>query len=151
MLTQLNEDVLAACLGPDAMLGQSYLFSMVTMLQQGRGVEAVSRIWRFNVVPQLIDVLRSYGAEALLDLSTRGTWFVEHGSELVSDVDTANAALVVLDTHLAGLGMQVRVDGTGLSRGARVVDATNSRPDMSDRPVDLDRPGLEAELAASEA
>ncbi len=151
VLTQLNEAVLAACLGPDAMLGQSYLFSMVTMLQQGGGNDAVSRIWRFNVVPQLIDVLRSYGAEALLDPNTRGTWFVEHGSELVSDVDSATEALVALDTHLASRGMRISVDGTGLSRGARVLDATGGRLDTSRQPMDLEPADLEAGLATSEA
>jgi MoxR-like ATPase len=151
VLRQLNDAVMAPCLGPDAMLGQSYLYSMIAELQRDGGSEAVARIWRFSVVPQLIDVLRSYGAEALLDPETRATWFAEHGTELVTDVDSANEALRALDAHLRGCGMRVRVTGTGLSRGARVLDATSGRADLSSQPVDLGSPELNADISAPQA
>jgi hypothetical protein len=151
VMRHLNTSVLAACLGPDAMLGQSYLYSMISMLQQQGGATAVGRVWRYSVVPQLIDVLRSYGAEGLLDPETRSTWFAEHGTELVSDVDSATEALEAFDDHVLGFGMRVTVTGTGLSRGARVIDATSGRVDSSPMPIDLDDAVLDAGLAAAEA
>ncbi len=84
----------------------------------------VERVWRFSVVPQLIDVTRSYGAEDLLGTASRDEWFSQHGSQVREVVDQARARLAALDTFLAGLGCRILVDGTGLARGARAVDAT---------------------------
>ena len=71
---RFNEDVLAPCLGPDAMLGPSYLYALTGLLEASHSVGRTA-VWRYNVIPQLIDVTRSYGAEDLsgLDLGTSGS------------------------------------------------------------------------------
>lgn len=136
VLRSLNEDALAPCLGPDAMLGPSYLYALTEQLRAG-DMEAVSRIWRYSVIPQVVDLTRSYGAEDLLSAGTRTEWFNEHGSQLVDVADSAREVLGQLDTFLAGLGFRIVVDGTGLARGARVVDATSGRVDVAHADVEL--------------
>ncbi|MGZ3357218.1 MAG: McrB family protein [Isosphaeraceae bacterium] len=143
MLRVLNEDALAPCLGPDAMLGPSYLYSLVDSLRVAGGLNGASTVWRYSVVPQLIDVTRSYGAEDLLSFSTRNDWFADHGAELIEVADGAREALGRLDTFLASLGFRIVVDGTGLARGARVIDATRGRVDISHEPVELANEHLE--------
>jgi hypothetical protein len=143
MLQTLNDDVLAPCLGPDAMLGPSYLYAITEMLRDPNDAGTVGRIWRYSVIPQTIDITRSYGAEDLLSASTRTEWFTEHGSELLEVADRARDVLDDLDTFLAGLGFRVVVDGTGLARGARVIDATRGRVDISHADVELQADRLE--------
>jgi hypothetical protein len=131
MLTKLNDEALAPCLGPDAMLGPSYLYALLESLRTTGGMRATTMTWRYSVVPQLIDLARSYGAEDLLSAGTRNDWLAEHGTELVHVVDDTVRTLGELDTFLAGLGFRIVVDGTGLARGARVVEATRGRVDIS--------------------
>lgn len=137
MVARLNEAVLAPCLGPDAMLGPSYLYQLISELNAGGGPEAAARIWRYSIVPQVIDVARSYGAEGMLDAASREEWFAEHGSELVDQSGSARGVLSQLDTYLRGVGIRVAVDGTGLARGARVLPATSVRVDITELPVEL--------------
>ena len=137
MVKALNDAVLAPCLGPDAMLGPSYLYQLIADLKAGAGADAARRIWQYSIIPQLIDVARSYGAEGLLDATTRGDWLAEHGSELVDEAEVARAALRELDTYLRGVGIKVSVEGTGLARGARVLPATTTRVDIADVPLEL--------------
>jgi hypothetical protein len=137
LLGRLNDDVLSPCLGPDAMLGPSYLYALASLLESSSSSAHVERIWRYNIIPQLIDVTRSYGAEDLLGAGSRDEWFSQHGSQLLEVVDQAQAALAALDIFLAGLGFRILVDGTGLARGARAVDATTGRVDVSYAPFQL--------------
>ena len=61
-LDALNAAVLGACLGPDAMLGHSYAFALYARLRDCGDAEVDSIVldmWRYTVVPQLIDSLRS--------------------------------------------------------------------------------------------
>lgn len=126
MMRQLNSLVLGPCLGPDAMLGQSYLYAMHSLLKASgdQSTAIVARCWRFSILPQLVDGLATYGAEALLDKHTRDLWFLEHGAELPTDVTSATGALDRLDTFLDTLGLSIVVEGTGLSRGARIVESS---------------------------
>jgi len=143
MLKRLNSDVLAPCLGPDAMLGPSYLYALADHLAanpEGAGAETV---WRYNVVPQLIDVTRSYGAEDLLGTGSRDEWFAQHGSQLMEVADQAQETLAALDTFLAGLGFRILVDGTGLARGARIMEATVGRVDVAFTPIERAEQGDE--------
>ena len=143
ILGKLNDDALAPCLGPDAMLGPAYLYALTELLKHSPDLSAVSRTWRYNVVPQLVDVTRSYGAEDLLSSATRSEWFAEHGAELLEVSDQARDALDQLDTFLAGLGFRIVVDGTGLARGARVIDATRGRVDIAHSDMGLQTENLE--------
>lgn len=144
MLSRLNDEALAPCLGPDAMLGQSYLYALGAELRTGGDHTAVTRTWRYSVAPQLVDVARSYGAEDLLATSTRAGWFADHGSELADVADPARQVLGELDTFLASVGFRIVVDGTGLARGARIIDATRGQLDISTRAIDLVDERIEA-------
>lgn len=124
MLKSLNADVLGRCLGPDAMLGQSYLFGMAEALgkEPNRAEAVATRLWQYSILPQLLDGVRAYGAEGLLSATSREGWFSDHGVELGPAEDlAARAALASLDDFLAALGLRILVEGTGLARGARVV------------------------------
>lgn len=124
ILRDLNDHALRPCLGPDAMLGQSYLYAVATALAEASTLEAAMRLlqlqWRYTILPQLIDVVRGLGADDLLAPNTRETWFAQHGA-LDQVRKTALPALSQLDGFLQqSLELQVIVDGTGLARGARI-------------------------------
>ena len=123
MLESLNESVLRPCIGPDALLGHSYVYAAAETLQSGTSHgsadSVLERIWRFAILPQLIDITRSFGAEDVLDLKYRPTWFSNH-SELEGSADQAQAVLNEFDGYLHGLGLGLRVEGIGLARGASV-------------------------------
>ncbi|WP_183093203.1 McrB family protein [Nocardioides stalactiti] len=130
-LAHLNEHVLMPCVGPDAMLGQSYLYSLESRLEATDSNEAavrsaVAEVWRYQLLPQLIDGLRSFGAEDLLELSSRAEWLADHVDATVST--QAAAALDEFAAFLSEIGLAVQVGGTGLARGARVVDADAVSP-----------------------
>ena len=154
-LRSLNVDVLGRCLGPDAMLGQSYLFGLADALrsQPTRSRAVTSQIWQYSILPQLLDGVRAYGAEGLLSSKSRDAWFTDHGLELDPDDDqAARTALTGLDDFLFGLGHRILVEGTGLARGARLVQvaapvaAASTRLDAGTR-TDVD---LDADLASHE-
>lgn len=127
-LEALNSRVLGPCLGPDALLGHSHVYSLRSRLHSASGsddgVAATADTWRFAVLPQLIDSLRSFGAEDLLSSATRDRWFADHAEEADDKVTTARSALAEFDAYLHGVGLSLVVEGTGLSRGARVRDAS---------------------------
>jgi hypothetical protein len=124
VLRDLNDHALRPCLGPDAMLGHSYLYAAAQALAQAGTLEAAIRQlqlqWRYTILPQLIDTVRGLGADDLLDNNTRESWFAQH-SELRQVRETALPALHQFDVFLQqSLELQVVVDGTGLARGARI-------------------------------
>lgn len=126
IVRRLNDEVLGPCIGPDAMLGPSYFYDLANSVDAGGNAQAAAaRLWRFSVLPQLIDSLRSFGAEALLSPNLRGEWLSHHASEVDAQASVATA-LEAFDQHLATLGMQVLVEGTGLARGVRIIDAIGS-------------------------
>ena len=129
VLHDLNDHALRPCLGPDAVLGHSYLYAVATTLKNAVGVEqAITQLklyWQYTIVPQLIDSVRAFGAENLLDPQTRSDWFAEHG-DLESLATTASNALAQLDDFLRkSLELQIVVEGTGLARGARIAAQRN--------------------------
>jgi 5-methylcytosine-specific restriction endonuclease McrBC GTP-binding regulatory subunit McrB len=123
MLESLNESVLRPCIGPDALLGHSYVYAAAEGLKAGTSSgsadSVLERTWRYAILPQLIDIARSFGAEDVLDLQYRPAWFSNH-SELEGSADLAQSVLGELDGYLRGFGMKLRVEGIGLARGARV-------------------------------
>lgn len=144
-IVALNESVLSTCVGPDAMLGHSYLFGLHTLLaslgdSEAHVRQAAADVWRYQILSQLIDGLRSFGAEDLLSSTARERWLTDH-----TPTEIATAARAALDSFAAFLreiGLAIMVDGTGLARGARVVDATVSaapaRVEVGTSQIDID-------------
>ncbi len=63
----LNETIGAKdCLGPDGMIGQSFLFDMHVLSSQGQ-TDAIEHVWRYGVAPQVIAALQAAGKEAWFD------------------------------------------------------------------------------------
>lgn len=106
-LTLLNEAVLKPLLGPDAMLGHSYLIGI-------EDDDALRRAWRLGLVPQLVEMAHSYGGEHLLDPRTRAEWLAAHGTG-------PPAELARFDDFLASLGLALVVEGTGAATAVRTV------------------------------
>ncbi|MEV0713336.1 AAA family ATPase [Asanoa sp. NPDC050611] len=139
VLHDLNDHALRPCLGPDGVLGHSYLYAAATMLKDAVGVEeAVLRLklhWQYTILPQLIDSVRAFGAENLLDPVTRSDWFGEH-ADLQKVAPTALNALAQLDDFLhQSLELQVVVEGTGLARGARIAAQRSPAAATPDEPT----------------
>ncbi len=140
----LNDTVLGRCVGPDAMLGQSYLYVMHARLLSavnGNPADVVREIWEYQILPQLIESLRAHGAEDLLDVGARGHWLADH--QLDAAASTASSSLAALDSFLDGLGLAAVVDGTGLARGARVV----ARESLASTRTEFTYPGVAANVA----
>ncbi|MER7273443.1 AAA family ATPase [Dactylosporangium sp. NPDC000244] len=140
VLRDLNDHALRPCLGPDAMLGQSYLHAVAESLTQASTLESAMRLlelqWRYAILPQLIDIARGLGADDLLGTNTRSAWFTQH-PELEQVRKSATPALAGLDSFLQqSLELQIVVDGTGLARGARITTyrqiATVAAPNSTD-------------------
>jgi MoxR-like ATPase len=154
LMETLNDTVLGVCIGPDAMLGQSYLYGMHARLRghaTGNGMATAREIWEFQILPQLIESVRAHGAEDLLDATARGHWLSDHQLDTV--LVTASSALDALDDFLGRLGLALVVDGTGLARGARVVTAwppATGPADLVYPDVELNLTDLETEDAPAE-
>lgn len=144
LMGSLNDTVLGRCVGPDAMLGQSYLYVMHARLLSavnGDPADVVREIWEYQILPQLIESLRAHGAEDLLDDAGRGRWLADH--HLDAAASTASSSLAALDSFLDGLDLAAVVDGTGLARGARVV----ARDSVASTRADFTYPGVTAKVA----
>jgi hypothetical protein len=132
VLRDLNDHVLRPCLGPDAMLGHSYLYALAANVNASPFapdvLEELRMQWRYAILPQLVDSVRSLGAEEVLSPYTRAAWFDQH-PELADRVNTALPALSQLDGHLQrDLELRIVVDGIGLSRGARIEPFPSDEP-----------------------
>jgi hypothetical protein len=115
-------------------------------LAEASTLEAAMRLlqlqWRYTILPQLIDIVRGLGADDLLAINTRASWFAQHGA-LDQVRKTALPALSQLDDFLQqSLELQVVVDGTGLARGARIttfrVSADTGAPIGTEVSIELD-------------
>lgn len=126
VLNAVNESCLRPCLGPDALLGHSYFYAIAEELAT-HSVDALAVVaasWRYTILPQLIDSVRSYNAEEILDHRTRAEWFGNHTEITKTALDRATDALSSFDNYLAReLGLVIAVEGTGLARGARITIA----------------------------
>ena len=128
---QLNH-ALRGILGPDFVLGHSYWMALAKRLQGSTQAhdqqEHLANLWRYEILPQLIDVVTMAGAEELLDSRTRDSWLVQRRGELTSDEVSPNRmgqAFQQLEEHLATLGIpSAHLAGTGLSRGLVVASET---------------------------
>lgn len=148
ILRDLNDHALRPCLGPDAMLGHSYLYAIASSVAESRddrsSLQRLKMQWQYAILPQLIDSVRALGAEDLLSPGTRKTWFEQH-SELVHEVGTAQSALDQLDSFLhRSLDLRITVEGIGLSRGARVERYPSDADLPGEQPMTQDM--LDAEL-----
>ncbi|PRY48624.1 dynein-related subfamily AAA family protein [Geodermatophilus tzadiensis] len=77
---------------------------------------ALRRAWQYALLPQLIDLIAAQGAEALLVSGDRASFLLARGDLTEAQRTAAEVAGTRLDDHLRALGLQVRADGTGLSR-----------------------------------
>lgn len=73
-------------------------------------------IWRYAILPQLIETATQVGATELLANSTRGSWLDAAGVSETAD------RWAKFDRFLAGLSLALEEEGFGLTRGLTVVD-----------------------------
>lgn len=73
-------------------------------------------IWRYAILPQLIDTATQVGATDLLAKETRSTWLEAASASDVADRWTK------FDEFLASLSLAITEEGYGLTRGLTVVD-----------------------------
>lgn len=73
-------------------------------------------IWRYGILPQLIDTATQVGATDLLTHETRDSWL-----EAAKVTDAADR-WTKFDQFLAGLSLAIEEEGYGLTRGLTVVD-----------------------------
>ncbi len=75
----------------------------------------VEFMWRYEILPQLADLLLAHSAIDLLAEDGRRAW-LDARPELAAHGEATVAALAALDALLAGFGIVVSVAGTGLAR-----------------------------------
>lgn len=73
-------------------------------------------IWRYAIIPQLIDTATQVGATDLLTQETRSSWLE------AANVTHAADRWTKFDQFLAGLSLAIEEEGYGLTRGLTVVD-----------------------------
>ena len=73
-------------------------------------------IWRYAILPQLIETATQVGATELLASATRESWLDAAGASGVA------ARWAKFDRFLAGLSLTIEEEGFGLTRGLTVVD-----------------------------
>jgi hypothetical protein len=73
-------------------------------------------IWRYSILPQLIDTVTQVGATELLDPKERLSWLTDAGYADAAD------RWASFDTFLSTIGLAVREEGCGLTRALAVVE-----------------------------
>lgn len=96
-------------------------------------------IWRYAILPQLIDTATQVGATELLSKKTRSAWLE------AANVGDAADRWGKFDEFLAGLSLAIEEEGYGLTRGLTVVDipagaASEYLGSASDEVEDADEP-----------
>ena len=120
----LNE-VLREQLGPDGILGHSYLLQLATRLAE-TGVNADSAIrmcWQYELLPQLIDTLTNHAAVELIKDATFLKELEANLKELEAKLPAnwANdARLNKFEYFLGTLGLTLTLEGNGFGRGLRI-------------------------------
>lgn len=95
-------------------------------------------IWRYAILPQLIDTATQVGATDLLAKATRSAWLEAANTRDVADRWTK------FDDFLASLSLAITEEGYGLTRGLTVVDipvgaaSEYVAPETSDEPDDAE-------------
>ncbi|GLE59454.1 hypothetical protein NJBCHELONAE_47670 [Mycobacteroides chelonae] len=93
-------------------------------------------VWRYAILPQLIDTATQVGATDLLAKETRNAWL-----EIASASDVADR-WSKFDEFLASLSLSITEEGYGLTRGLTVIDipvgaaSEYVTPETSDAPAD---------------
>ena len=157
ILLDRSDDVIAALrsvsVGPDGWherttgaRGRSYgVVDLAALEASGKAADDVDKdedaewmIWRYAILPQLIDTATQVGATELLAKETRNAWLEAAGASDVADRWTK------FDEFLASLSLAITEEGYGLTRGLTVVDipvgaaAEYSAPQASDDPDDAE-------------
>jgi hypothetical protein len=102
--------------------GRSYgVIDMQALANSGAGTPNVDEdaewmIWRYAILPQLIDTATQVGATELLARETRNAWLEAANVSDVADRWTK------FDEFLASLSMAITEEGFGFTRGLTVVD-----------------------------
>lgn len=73
-------------------------------------------VWRYAILPQLIDTVTQVGATDLLAKATRGAWLEAAGVTDIEDRWTK------FDEFLAGMSLAIAEEGFGLTRGLSVLE-----------------------------
>ena len=123
----LNSDLLRPVIGPDAVLGHSYLFELHRALSASAGtaMTTTETFLRYTLLPQLFDAVTANGREAeIFDAS----W---------STLDSSgSAAVTTLGTLLERFDMRIVLEGEGLSRRLSIVPVGGSADDTSNSDSD---------------
>jgi 5-methylcytosine-specific restriction endonuclease McrBC GTP-binding regulatory subunit McrB len=104
----VNDSLLRLLIGPDAVLGHSYLFGLHEALVRstsGSERETGAAFLRYIYLPQLIDVVTANGREVEV-----------FGSEIDLLTEDQSEAMDYLKVTLLEFGLQVHLQGEGLSR-----------------------------------
>jgi hypothetical protein len=123
--------------------GRSYgVVDLAALAESGSATpdddDAEWMIWRYAILPQLIDTATQVGATELLAKETRNTWL-----EAANATDVADR-WETFDRFLASLSLAISEEGYGLTRGLTVVDipvgaaAEYVAPETSDEPDDAE-------------
>lgn len=102
--------------------GRSYgVIDLTALAGTGNAAHSVDEdaewmVWRYAVLPQLIDTATQVGATELLAKETRHAWLEAANSSDVAD------RWAKFDEFLAGLSLAITEEGYGLTRGLTVVD-----------------------------
>ncbi|MFB9647409.1 McrB family protein [Curtobacterium pusillum] len=97
--------------------------------QRSADEDAEWMIWRYAILPQLLDTATQVGATELLTTRTRNAW-----------LETANASdladrWATFDAFLSSLSLTIEEEGHGLTRGLTVSEVPSSpAPDSTDAP-----------------
>lgn len=103
-----------------------------------RDDDAEWMVWRYAILPQLIDTATQVGATDLLTKETRNAWLEAANASDVADRWTK------FDEFLASLSLAITEEGYGLTRGLAVVDipvgaaSEYVAPEASDEPDDTE-------------
>lgn len=102
------------------------------------------RVWRYGILPQLIETsIHAYAHDLLIGGAKRSKWLAD-ASFAPHERAKLEAEWGVIDAFLAnGLGLRIAEDGRGLTRGVSVVETAIIRPE-SEPDDDADRSADEA-------
>ncbi|MFJ3033453.1 McrB family protein [Curtobacterium pusillum] len=113
-----HEETRASQHGPARPYGVVDLSALEASGSEGRDVDedAEWMVWRYAILPQLIDTAAQVGASNLLTKETRQAWLE---SARASDTGDRWAAF---DDFLASLSIAIVEEGYGLTRGLSIID-----------------------------
>ena len=121
--------------------GRSYgVVDLTALAKWGNGAldvdeDAEWMIWRYAILPQLIDTATQVGATDLLAKETRNAWLEAANASDVADRWTK------FDEFLASLSLAITEEGYGLTRGLTVVDIPVGAVSEYASPPPSDEPG----------